>query len=109
MVEYRSSAGAGRQSACRARRGLRPECISGPPRCIDLRWRPFTDVDDLLARIPLDGVVIATPHTTHFAAAEAALRVGVNVLVEKPLATTASDAWALVELARERSCLLAAA
>ncbi|MET0860419.1 MAG: Gfo/Idh/MocA family oxidoreductase [Microbacterium sp.] len=70
--------------------------------------KAFTDVDELFTRASLDGVVIATPHTTHFAAAQAALRVGMHVLVEKPLATTAADAWTLVELARERSCLLAA-
>jgi predicted dehydrogenase len=68
---------------------------------------PYTDIDAMLAEARPDGVIVATPHTTHFALASAALRAGCAVLVEKPLATTAADAWELVRLARERSLLLA--
>jgi predicted dehydrogenase len=59
----------------------------------------FVDVADLLAADLLDGLVVATPHTTHHAVARAALDAGVHVLVEKPLATTAADAWDLAEAA----------
>jgi predicted dehydrogenase len=64
----------------------------------------FTDVAALLAAVQLDGVVVATPHTSHHSVARAALDAGVHVLVEKPLTTTAADAWDLVERA-ERSGL----
>lgn len=70
--------------------------------------RAYTDVAEMLAEAALDGIVIATPHSTHYAIAAQALRAGVNVLVEKPLATTASDAWELVGLADERGLLLSA-
>lgn len=60
----------------------------------------YGDVDELLADIAVDCAVVATPHTTHRPIVELLLLAGVDVLVEKPLATTAEDAWALVELAR---------
>ena len=60
----------------------------------------YGDVDELLADIAVDCAVVATPHTTHRPIVERLLLAGVDVLVEKPLATTAEDAWALVELAR---------
>ena len=48
-----------------------------------------TGLDDLLALRP-DGVVVATPHTTHHELAARALDAGVHVLVEKPLTTSAA-------------------
>lgn len=65
-----------------------------------------TDLEPLLADVDLDGVVIATPHTTHAALGRAALRSGVHVLMEKPLTTAAADAWELVELAERRGLVL---
>ena len=44
-------------------------------------------MDDLLGRIPVDIVVIATPLHTHAALAMAALRAGADVLLEKPPVT----------------------
>lgn len=61
----------------------------------------FTDVAAMLDAVEVDCAVVATPHTTHRPIVEALLRAGVDVLVEKPLTTTAEDAWALVDLARE--------
>jgi predicted dehydrogenase len=54
----------------------------------------------------VDGVVVATPNRTHVALATAALEAGLPVVVDKPLATTAADADALVALARRRGVLL---
>ncbi len=62
----------------------------------------FVDLADLLAASVVDGLVIATPHTTHHALARAALEAGVHVLVEKPLTTSAADAFDLVDLAEAR-------
>ncbi len=50
----------------------------------------------------LDGVVVATPHATHFAIARDALERGVGVMVEKPMVLRADEARALVGLAEER-------
>ena len=55
----------------------------------------------------IDAVVVVTPVTTHREIAEQALRAGKHVFVEKPMAHTAADAWALVELAEKMGKVLA--
>src|SRR5437762_7815076 len=42
-----------------------------------------------------DAVVIATPHTLHFGHAVEALGHGLHVLIEKPMVTSAEQAYAL--------------
>jgi predicted dehydrogenase len=72
---------------------------------VQSRWGfPFATEDfrELLARVPLDGVVIGSPHAVHYEHARAALEAGMHVLVEKPMATSAADARMLVQLAKER-------
>ena len=59
----------------------------------------YRDCDELLAGERLDGVVVATPHVAHAGPAIAALRAGCHVLVEKPMATTAADGWAIAAAA----------
>ena len=59
----------------------------------------FEDYREMLARVEMDGVVIASPHVLHFEHASAALARGCQVLVEKPMTTTAEDARELVRLA----------
>jgi 1,5-anhydro-D-fructose reductase (1,5-anhydro-D-mannitol-forming) len=58
-----------------------------------------SDLEDLLADSELDGVVIATPDGLHAAHALAAIRAGKHVLVEKPMATSGTDAAAMVAAA----------
>jgi predicted dehydrogenase len=53
-----------------------------------------------------DAVVIATPAEAHFALAEAALRAGKHVLVEKPMAATLAQADALAAAAAARGLVL---
>jgi predicted dehydrogenase len=53
-----------------------------------------------------DAVVIATPAESHFALADAALRAGKHVLVEKPIAATLAEADALAALATSRGLVL---
>lgn len=55
----------------------------------------------------LDLVVVAAPNRAHAPLAEAALRAGVAVVVDKPLATTAVDARRLAELSAEAGVMLA--
>ena len=54
---------------------------------------------ELLALPTVDAVVICTPNALHASQAQAALRAGKDVLVQKPLATTCADAQATVDLA----------
>ena len=59
------------------------------------------DYHELLDQ-PLDGVVVTSPHSLHYEHAKAALEHGLHVMVDKPFALRASEAWELVELGRAR-------
>lgn len=59
----------------------------------------YQDIGEMLAKEKLDGVMISTPHTAHAGPAIAALKAGCHVLVEKPMATTAADGWAIAKAA----------
>jgi predicted dehydrogenase len=56
----------------------------------------------------LDAVIIATPASTHFEFAAAALEVGKHVMVEKPLAQTSEQCRQLIERAEESQLVLMA-
>jgi predicted dehydrogenase len=58
------------------------------------------DVDDVLGRADVDGVVIATPASTHQKLVQAALQSGRHVLVEKPMALDVAGCDALCSLAK---------
>lgn len=62
-------------------------------------------IDEVLAA-DVDGIVIATPSALHAEQCVAALRAGVPVFCQKPLARTAREADAVVEEARRRDLLL---
>ncbi len=64
--------------------------------------------EELLRDESLQGVVLATPVRTHAPLAAKALDAGVNVLVEKPLATSYEDAHSLIQTAEERGLLVMA-
>jgi predicted dehydrogenase len=67
----------------------------------------YADATELIERGDVDAVVIATPLATHRPLADAALRQGKHVLVEKPIAPSRRDAEALAELADKRgACLM---
>ena len=68
--------------------------------------RRCTDPRVLFADASVDAVAIATPVGTHFALAEAALRAGKHVIVEKPMAASSAEAVKLVALAREAGRVL---
>jgi predicted dehydrogenase len=62
--------------------------------------------DDLLGDPELDAVLIATPVSTHFPLAAAALEAGKHVFVEKPLAGSTEEAARLIEFADAQGLLL---
>jgi predicted dehydrogenase len=66
----------------------------------------YSDHHTLLAGENLDGVVINTPHATHFPIAVACLEHGLHVLVEKPVACSVAEAWQLRDRVRESGRLL---
>lgn len=54
--------------------------------------RIFTDLAQMLADAKPHAILIATPHTLHFAHASTALDAGCHVYLEKPMVTRAADA-----------------
>src|SRR4051812_23505621 len=62
--------------------------------------KPYTDVGAMIAGSGVEAVVVCTPHPEHAAATIAAARVGVHVLVEKPLASNLADCDAMLAAAR---------
>ncbi len=54
----------------------------------------------------VDAVSVSTPTSTHRPVGETLLAAGKHVLIEKPIADTAADAKALVDLAAAENCVL---
>ena len=65
-----------------------------------------TEFRDLLTDSRIDAIAIATPVSTHYELALAALRAGKHVLVEKPLAQTSEQVRRLIEEAERRRLIL---
>jgi predicted dehydrogenase len=64
------------------------------------------DLEGLLASGEVDAVVVCSPTARHRQHVELAAAAGCHVLCEKPLATTAEDARAMVEACRDAGVLL---
>jgi predicted dehydrogenase len=65
----------------------------------------YASLDEALQQQTLDAVSIATPDHLHHDLAIAAMRAGKPVLIEKPLATTEAEAYAITQTSTERSVL----
>jgi len=61
---------------------------------------------ELIKDPSIDAIIIATPVSTHFELALAALRAGKHVLVEKPLASNSDHAQQLIDEAESRDLVL---
>lgn len=68
--------------------------------------RLTTDYDEVLRAPDIDAVAIATPVSTHYDLARAALLAGKHVWVEKPLTMDYADACRLTELAARKNLRL---
>jgi predicted dehydrogenase len=66
----------------------------------------FSTLEDALAKVEADAVLITADLPGHVPNAQAALRAGKHVLLEKPFAPTLREARELVELAEERGLIL---
>src|SRR5690606_21466145 len=62
----------------------------------------YTHTKRLLANETIDGVIVATPHATHYALVKTALEHNLHVMVEKPMVLHANEARELVDIAKER-------
>jgi predicted dehydrogenase len=65
----------------------------------------FESLDELLAS-DIDGVLIATPHTTHADLVVAAAEAGKHIFVDKPLTLTAADADRAITAAEDAGVVL---
>jgi predicted dehydrogenase len=68
--------------------------------------RSTTSFEDLLGDSELEAIAIATPVSTHYALALAALQAGKHVFIEKPLAGSGAEARELRRVAEESSLTL---
>jgi predicted dehydrogenase len=66
----------------------------------------FGRLEEALAAVDCDAVLVASPPPTHHAVAKAALAAGKHVLCEKPLATSLEDALDLVRVAERAQRIL---
>lgn len=66
----------------------------------------FGDIEKMLAAQKLDVLHICSPTGSHKAIAETAIRAGVHLLIEKPLAATADETSRLYDLAARHNTLL---
>ena len=69
--------------------------------------RIFPDAESLIQNTDASLIVITAPNRAHFSLAKTALFAGKDVLVEKPLAVTASEAIELQKLAQQQQRKLA--
>ena len=68
--------------------------------------RQYADVAGLLKADGVDALVVSTPNYLHAPETIAALKAGVHVMVEKPMAMNAAEAAGMVEASRESGALL---
>ena len=61
----------------------------------------YTDWREMIEKADLDAVLISTPHHYHAEPALAALKQGLHVLVDKPMALNGRQAWEMVEFAEQ--------
>lgn len=67
----------------------------------------FGSLEDMIKGAELDGVVIMTPHADHAVSTITALRAGLHVLCEKPMATSVKEAEEMREAAIRHERVLA--
>lgn len=69
--------------------------------------RGFGDITELLKARAADALIIATPHYAHTTVAQAALRRGLHVLVDKPIAVHKADAEKMLAAHRGQKSIFA--
>ena len=65
----------------------------------------FSDYKELIDKIPIDVLHICTPNNTHYEIAKYALEHDINVVCEKPMTMTTSEAEELLKIAKERNLI----
>jgi predicted dehydrogenase len=94
LTESARTSGVAEVVACFARSAGAREAFAGQNGC-----RAVESLDALVEDPEIEGVLVATPHSTHAAIAERAARAGKHVFVEKPLTLSVDDAERAIEAA----------
>ncbi|MBE6719690.1 MAG: Gfo/Idh/MocA family oxidoreductase [Ruminococcaceae bacterium] len=63
--------------------------------------RAYADYDEMIAANDIDGIYIATPHTSHLDYAVRAMKAGKPVLCEKPVAVCEKDVQTLIDCSKD--------
>lgn len=66
----------------------------------------YTNMDEFLADPSFDTVYVAVVNTLHYEYSKRALEAGKNVICEKPFATSGKETRELIDLAKEKGCML---
>ncbi len=82
--------------------GANPRSPADVTRKYGVQARYFTDFEEMLDSVPLDGVIVCTPNDLHYPVSMAALRHNLHVICEKPIALMAGHAREMADAARER-------
>ena len=101
LAKATERSGAARVASCFARSADAREQFAAAHNC-----DAAPDLDALLGDDSIDGIVLATPHSTHRPMIEAAAQAGKHVFVEKPLAVSYADADRCVQAARGAGIVL---
>jgi predicted dehydrogenase len=72
-----------------------------PPGDVDSQTAAFDDLAAMLDATKPDVLHVCSPHGLHAAHAGEAINRGINVIIEKPMATSATDALALIAAAED--------
>ncbi|HZG65504.1 MAG TPA: Gfo/Idh/MocA family oxidoreductase [Herpetosiphonaceae bacterium] len=78
-----------------------PEKLQAAARAYNIE-QTYEDYRAMIEQTRPDGVVVATPHATHYAITKTCLLQSLHVMLEKPMTLYASEARELVDLARTR-------
>ena len=78
---------------------LSADPAKGRAAAADLGFACYASIEAMLAEARLDAVAIMTPNDCHIAECLAALRAGVDVICDKPLANSRADALAIARAA----------
>jgi predicted dehydrogenase len=85
--------------------------VPGRADAVAERWlweQAYTDLDEMLAKAPLDAVVVNSPIPFHYVQIKKALEAGKHVYSQKAMTTTFAEADEVVELAAKKGLTLVA-
>lgn len=101
LAKGAKDSGAAEVVACFARTGDARDAFAQQHGC-----RPADSLDALLEDPAVEGILVATPHSTHADIVEKAAAAGKHVFVEKPLTLTVADAGRAIEAAEAAGVVL---